>query len=212
MIVKGLEVGMFMSNCYIVGSDKTHDGMIIDPGGEAGKILETAQDLGLSIKLIVATHLHADHIGAVAKVKEATGAEFAVYESGGGKKGAQTVNRMMSSMLGGSFHAPPDPERLLREGDVVEVGELRFKVIHTPGHSPEGICLYGHGVLFCGDTLFNLSIGRTDFPGGDYEQLMHNIHSKLMTLPDETRVLCGHMSETTIGFERKRNPFVLGLY
>jgi hydroxyacylglutathione hydrolase len=212
MIVQGLEVGMFMSNCYIVGSDQTHDGMIIDPGAESGRILETAQDLGLSVKLIVATHVHADHIGAVAKVKEATGADYAVHESAGGKKGAQAVNQMLGSMLGGSFRAPPQPDRLLREGDVVEVGELGFTVIHTPGHSPEGICLYGHGVLLCGDTLFNLSIGRTDFPGGDYEQLMHNIHTKLMTLPDETRVLCGHMAETTIGFERNRNPFVLGLY
>lgn len=212
MIVKGLEVGMYMSNCYIVGSEKTLDGMVIDPGGEAGRILETARDLGLSVRIIVATHLHLDHIGAVAEVKEATGAQFAAHESAGSGKGAQTVNRMVASMMGGSFRAPPQPDRLLREGDSVEVGELRFKVMHTPGHSPEGICLYGHGVLFCGDTLFNLSIGRTDFPGGDYDQLMGNIHKKLMTLPDETRVLCGHMSETTIGFERKHNPFVLGLY
>lgn len=212
MIVKGLEVGMNMSNCYVVGSDKTHDGMIVDPGAEAGRILKTAQDLRLSVRLIVATHLHVDHIGAVAKVKEATGAEFAVHESAGTRRGASTVNQMIGSMLGGSFRAPPQPDRLLREGDLVEIGELRFKVLHTPGHSPEGMCLYGHGVLFCGDTLFNLSIGRTDFPGGDYEQLMGNIHNKLMTLPDETRVLCGHMSETTIGFERKHNPFVLGLY
>ena len=114
MILKGLEVGMYMSNCYIVGSEKTHDGMIVDPGGEAGRILETAQDLGLSIKMIVATHLHLDHIGAVAKVKEATGAEFAVHESGGSKKGAQTVNRMVASMMGGSFRTPPQPDRLLR--------------------------------------------------------------------------------------------------
>jgi hydroxyacylglutathione hydrolase len=212
MILKGLEVGMYMSNCYIVGSEKTHDGMIVDPGGEAGRILETARDLGLSIKIIVATHLHLDHIGAVAKVKEATGAEFAVHESGGSGKGAQTVNRMVASTMGGSFRAPPQPDKLLREGDDVSVGELSFRVIHTPGHSPEGMCLYGHGVLFCGDTLFNLSIGRTDFPGGDYDQLMGSIRKKLMTLPDETRVLCGHMSETTIGFERKHNPFVLGLY
>lgn len=212
MIIKGLEVGMNMANCYIVGSDKTHDGMIIDPGAEAGRILKTAQDLRLSVKLIAATHLHVDHIGAVAKVKDATGAEFAVHESAGTRRGLNTVNQMISSMMGGSFRPPPQPDRLLREGDVVEIGDLRFKVLHTPGHSPEGMCLYGHGVLFCGDTLFNLSIGRTDFPGGDYEQLMRNIHSKLMTLPDDTRVLCGHMSETTIGFERKHNPFVLGLY
>lgn len=201
-----------MSNCYVVGSEKTREGMIVDPGAEAGRILKVVQDDGLSIKIIVATHTHGDHIGAVAKVKEATGADFAVHETEGSAKGTGSINRMMGAMMGGSFRAPPQPERLLRDGDTVNVGDLSFKVIHTPGHSPGGICLYGHGVLFCGDTLFNLSIGRTDFPGGDYDQLMDSIRSKLMALPDDTRVLCGHMSETTIGFERKRNPFVLGLY
>jgi glyoxylase-like metal-dependent hydrolase (beta-lactamase superfamily II) len=96
----------------------------------------------------------------------------------------------------------------LSEGDIVEVGELRFKVLHTPGHSPGGICLLGHGVVFCGDTLFNFSIGRTDFPGCSYEQLMKSIYTKLMTLPDETEVFPGHGPQTTIGFERKHNPFL----
>jgi hydroxyacylglutathione hydrolase len=212
MILKGLEVGPFMSNCYVVGSEKTREGMIVDPGAEAGRILKVVHDEGLSIKIIVATHTHGDHIGAVAKVKEATGADFAVHETEGSEKAVGSINRMMGAMMGGSFRAPPQPERLLRDGDTIDVGDLSFKVIHTPGHSPGGICLHGHGVLFAGDTLFNLSIGRTDFPGGDYDQLMQSIRGKLMALPDDTRVLCGHMSETTIGFERKRNPFVLGLY
>jgi len=212
MIVKGLEVGPFMSNCYVVGSEATKDGMIIDPGAEADSILKTVQRQGLTVKVIVATHMHADHIGALAKVKEATGAVFAVHEAEGSRKGAASLNRMMGAMMGGSFRAPPEPEKLLRDGDELEIGDLSFKVIHTPGHSPGGICLYGQGVLFAGDTLFNLSIGRTDFPGGDYDQLMNSIRGKLMTLPDDTRVLCGHMSETTIGFERQHNPFVLGVY
>jgi hydroxyacylglutathione hydrolase len=212
MIIRGLEVGPFMSNCYVVGSEKTKDGMIIDPGAEAGRILKTVQEEGLNIKIIVATHMHGDHIGALAKVKEATGADFAVHEAEASRKGVASLNRMMGAMMGGSLRAPPQPEKVLRDGDTVEVGDLRFKVIHTPGHSPGGICLYGHGVLFCGDTLFNLSVGRTDFPGGDYDQLMKSIKGKLMALPDDTRVLCGHMSETTIGFERRHNPFVLGVY
>lgn len=212
MIIKGLEVGPFLSNCYIVGSEKTKEGMIIDPGAEAELILKTAGELGLSITLIVFTHTHLDHIGALAQVKEATRAKFAVHEAEGAKKGAHVFNQMLGSFLGGSFRPPPEPDRLLREGDVIEIGELSFKVLHTPGHSPGGICLLGHGVVFCGDTLFNFSIGRTDFPGGDYDQLMDSIHTKLMVLPDETRVLCGHGPETTIGFERQRNPFVLGLY
>jgi len=212
MIIKGLEVGPFFSNCYVVGSKKTKEGMIIDPGAEAGLILKTVNDFGLSIKIIVATHMHGDHIGALAQVKEATGAEFAVHEAEGSKKATQTFNQLMGALLGGSFRSPPEPDRLLREGDIIDVGELRFAVLHTPGHSPGGICLVGYGLAFVGDTLFNLSIGRTDFPGGDYDQLMESIHTKLMVLPDETRVLCGHMQETTIGFERQRNPFVLGLY
>jgi glyoxylase-like metal-dependent hydrolase (beta-lactamase superfamily II) len=212
MIIKGLEVGPFLSNCYIVGSEKTKEGMIIDPGAEAELILKTAGELGLSITLIVFTHTHLDHIGALAQVKEATRAKFAVHEAEGAKKGVHVFNQMLGSFLGGSFRPPPEPDRLLREGDVIQIGELSFKVLHTPGHSPGGICLLGHGVVFCGDTLFNFSIGRTDFPGGDYDQLMDSIHTKLMVLPDETRVLCGHGPETTIGFERQRNPFVLGLY
>jgi hydroxyacylglutathione hydrolase len=210
MIVKALEVGRFLSNCYIVGSEKTKKGMIIDPGGEAGLILKTAEGLGLSIILIVATHTHIDHLAALAQVKEATKVDYAVHEAAGAKRMAPAFNRMLSPLLGGSLRSLPKPDRLLHEGDVVEVGELRFKVLHTPGHSPEGICLQGHGVVFCGDTLFNFSIGRTDFPGGSYGQLMNSIRSKLMTLPDETKVFPGHGPETTIGSERKWNPFLQG--
>jgi len=213
MILKGLEVGPFFSNCYIVGCEKTHHGMIIDPGAEAERILKTVKGLGLSIKLIVATHTHADHIGALAEVKQATGAEFAVHEAEGSPEMMRASSQMLAAMMGtSSTRSFPQPDRLLRDGDVVEVGELRFTVLHTPGHSVGGISLVGHGVVFCGDTLFNMSIGRTDFPGGDYDTIMRSIRSKLMTLPDETRVFCGHMQETTIGFERRHNPFVLGLF
>jgi len=208
VIIKGLEVGPFLSNCYVVGSEETKEGMIIDPGAEAGLILKTAGELGLSITLIVATHLHADHIAALAQVKEATKAEFAVHEAEGAGKMAQAFHRMLTPFIGGSFRSPPKPDRLLHEGDIIKVGELGFRVLHTPGHSPGGICLLGHGVVFCGDTLFNYSIGRTDFSGGDYDQLMESIHTKLMVLPDETRVLPGHGPETIIGVERKWNPFL----
>ena len=212
MIVKRLEVGPFLSNCFIVGSEETRNGMIIDPGADAELILNTVKKLGLSIILIVATHTHHDHVAALAQVKEATKADYAVHEAEGSRKMAQAFNRVLSPLLGGSIRSLPKPDRLLREGDVIEIGELRFTVLHTPGHSPGGICLQGHEVVFCGDTLFNFSIGRTDFPGCSHAQLMNSIRTKLMTLPDETRVLCGHGPDTTIGFERRRNPFVLGLY
>ena len=202
MIVKSLEVGHFYSNCYIVGSEQTKKGMIIDPGAEAGRILKTAEGLGLSIVLIVATHTHKDHIAALTQVKEVTGADYAVHE-------AEWTKRMTpASKSGGSLRSPPEPDRLLHDGDIIGIGELRFRVLHTPGHSPEGICLQGHGLVFCGDTLFNFGIGRTDFPGGSFEQLMDSIRDKLMTLPDETEVYPGHGPKTTIGRERQWNPFL----
>ena len=202
MIIERLEVGHFHSNCYIVGSEQTKKGMIIDPGGEAGRILETAEGLGLSIRLIVATHTHKDHVAAVSRVKEITGADYTIHE-------AEWINRMTpASKLSGSLRSPPEPDKLIYDGDIIGIGELRFKVLHTPGHSPGGICLQGHGVVFCGDTLFNFSIGRTDFPGGSFEQLMDSIRSKLMTLPDETEVYPGHGPKTTIAIERQWNPFL----
>ena len=207
MILEVLEVRPFMSNCYIVGSEKGRDGMIIDPGSEAEAILGTVEQLGLSISLIVATHSHMDHIGAVARVKEATGAEFAMHEADTGGL-MQSLGRRLGPLLGGSFRPPPQPDRLLQDGDVIRLGDLNFTVLHTPGHSPGGICLYGHGVVFCGDTLFNFSIGRSDFPGCSYEQLLEGISTKLMTLPDETKVFPGHGPATTIGVEREWNPYL----
>ena len=210
VILQRLEVGPFASNCYIVGSETTREGMIIDPGAEAGTILDAVRQSGLTIKLIVATHSHADHIMALTKVKEATGAPFALHELESSGKLMQGMARMMNMVMGGSTEAPPKPDLLLKDGDVVEVGDLSFTVLHTPGHSPGGMSLYGHGVVFSGDTLFNLGIGRTDFPGCSYGALMDSIKEKLMTLPDATVVLPGHGPQTTIANERKYNPFLYG--
>ncbi|MFC2059811.1 MBL fold metallo-hydrolase [Chloroflexota bacterium] len=205
MIVKKLEVGPLGSNCYIVGSEATKEGMIIDPGDEAPVILESARDLGLEIKLITLTHTHMDHIGALKEVKEATGAEVAVHTDD-----AELLRqgKPLNSAFGFSYPAPPPPDRLLKGGDSIDVGDVRFLVLHTPGHTPGGICLLGEGVVFCGDTLFNYSIGRTDFPGGSYSQLINSIHTKLMVLPDNTTVCTGHGPDTTIGVERQMNPFL----
>jgi hydroxyacylglutathione hydrolase len=206
MILKTLVVGPFASNCYIVGSDSTKHGLIIDPGAEAKLILKTVNDLGLKIDLILVTHAHIDHIGALAPVKEKTGAKFAIHEAEA-KAGLGMFSRMLSSMTGGSFNQPPKPDRLLKDEDAIDVDGLIFTVLHTPGHSPGGISLYGHGILFSGDTLFNRGIGRTDFPGCSYEQIMNSIQNKLMTLPDETVVYPGHGPATTIGEEKRGNPF-----
>ncbi len=207
MIIKALVVGPFASNCFIVGSKKTKKGIIIDPGADPRNILRTVRDLGLSIVMIVATHNHIDHIGALRPVKDETSAAFAIHEADA--KGAlpALVGRMMGLMMG-SVKSPPKPDRLLRDGDLIEAGDLKLKVLHTPGHTPGGISLLCDKVVFSGDTLFNCGIGRTDMAGGDYGKLMESIATRLMVLPDDTVVYPGHGPETTIGAEKRLNPFL----
>jgi len=207
MIIKTLAVGTFAANCYIVGSEATKQGIIIDPGAEAETILQTVQETGLSISLIVATHAHVDHVGALRAVKERTNAQFAIHEA---EKGVLLTApmRLFTSLGGFPIKSPPRPDRLLKDGDRIDVGDVHFTVLYTPGHSSGGICLVGHGVVFSGDTLFNSGIGRTDFPGMSHERLMKSIQEKLMVLPDETVVYPGHGPATTIGDERRGNPFL----
>ena len=210
VIFKKLVVGPFASNCYIVGSEETKEGLIIDPGDEAEKILNSVEELGLDIKLLVLTHSHVDHVGALKDVREATGAEVAVHADDAGSLSGQGGSLLSMLMPGLAYPAPPSPDRLLKGGDSIDIGELHFTVLHTPGHSAGGICLMGHGVVFSGDTLFNFGIGRTDLPGGSYDQLLNGIHAKLMALPDETVVCPGHGPDTTVGAERLGNPFLRG--
>ena len=206
MNIEKLELGPFASNCYIVGAESNKQGIIIDPGAEADKILETVEGLGLEVKLIVLTHAHIDHIGALKEVKEATGAEVAIHADD-----VESLQRRPSrAMFGFSYPPPPPPDRLLKGGDSIDIGGLHFLVLHTPGHSPGGICLLGEGVVFSGDTLFNFGIGRFDMHGGSGSQLMNSIHTKLMVLPDNTIVYPGHGPKTTIGTERQGNPFLRG--
>ncbi len=204
MILKNLVVGPLATNCYIVGSESSKEGMIIDPGAEAEVILRNVKDLGLEIRSIVLTHGHIDHIGALKEVKEATGAEVAIHTDD-----AQALQKnSVSTLLGLSYPTPLPADRLLKDGDSMDIGDLHFLVLHTPGHSLGCICLLGEGLVFSGDTLFNCGIGRTDLPGGSYDQLMNSIHTKLMVLPDNTAVYPGHGPETTIGTERQENPFL----
>ncbi len=204
MILQGLEIRPYGTNCYIVGSELTREGMVIDPAGDAEGILRHVREPELDIKYIVLTHGHIDHIGAVSELKEATGAEFCAHSD----EGVVFQGQPVSPLLGVSYPALPNPDRWLKDGDSLDIGDLHFVVLHTPGHSPGGICLLGEGVVFSGDTLFNYGIGRTDFPTGSHSQLMNSIHTKLMVLPDDTIVYPGHGPASTIGAERRGNPWL----
>ncbi|HEY56802.1 MAG TPA: MBL fold metallo-hydrolase [Dehalococcoidia bacterium] len=210
MIIDRVVVSPFATNCYIVGSEASKQGIIIDPGDEAEAILGRVADLELDIKLIVLTHGHIDHVGALKAVKEASGAEMAIHADDA--KSLRGLRGFLQSVLvpGLSYPVPPPPERLLQDGDSLDVSDLHFKVLHTPGHTPGGICLLGEGVVFSGDTLFNYGIGRTDLPGGSYHRLMESIRTRLLVLPDNTIVYPGHGPETTVGDERAGNPFLSG--
>ncbi len=204
MILRMLEVGPLGTNCYIAGDETSKEGIIIDPGADGDFILKQVKALGLNIKMIVLTHSHIDHIGALAEVKEATGAEIAIHEDD-----APSLQNQPFRMF---FAKPSRPTpaycRLLKEGDIINVGKFQFKVLHTPGHTEGGISLVGEDVVFTGDTLFNSSIGRADFPGASYNVEMDSIRNKLMTLPDDFKVYPGHGPSSTIGAERKSNPFL----
>lgn len=204
MLLDSLAVGPFASNCYILGSEKTHGGIVIDPGADANEILGRIKALGLDIKWILLTHGHPDHTAALKSVKEVTGGQVAIHSADAKVLG----DRVMAMLLGLGFSSPPKPDRLLSDGDVIRAGDVGLAVIHTPGHTPGSICLLGDGVVFSGDTLFNLGIGRSDLPGGNGEELIRSIKTGLLVLGDDTMVYPGHGPPTTIGDERRSNPFL----
>ena len=207
LMVRGVVVGVFQENCYIIGSRQSGEAICFDPGDEVDEIRALAREMRMRITRIVCSHAHLDHIMAVRALKEETGAPFLLHQ-----EDLELARQMPASalaMLGRREQPAPDPDAFLADGDDVEIPGISMKVLHTPGHTRGSICLYGGGMLFSGDTLFNGSIGRTDLPGGSYPQIMDSILTRLMELPDETIVRPGHMEQTTIGAERRANPFVL---
>ncbi len=205
MIIEKLEVGPIMANCFILGCENTREAVVIDPGYDADKILMRLAKAELRVKYLVNTHGHFDHVGANKRMKEATGADIACHPE---DEPMLVELSRSAAMFGLSAENSPPADILLKDGDEICFGDITLKVMHTPGHSPGGICLYTPGHLFAGDTLFMGSIGRTDLPGGDYDTLISSIKTKLLDLPEETLVYTGHGPETKIGNEKRMNPFL----
>jgi hydroxyacylglutathione hydrolase len=207
LIIKRLVVGSLSANCWIAGSVNSGEGLVIDPGGNDAIISRAIDDTGLDIKLIILTHGHSDHIAALYEIQEKTGAEVAIHIA---DADFLEGRGSFSSQFGISYKTPPPPDRLLGDGDTTGVKGFSLKVVHTPGHTPGSISLYTVGKIFTGDTLFRRGIGTTMMPGSSRSQLINSIQTRLMTLPDETIIYPGHGRETTIGAERRDNPYVNG--
>jgi hydroxyacylglutathione hydrolase len=210
MLLKQMTVGMMGVCCYIVACEETKQGVIIDPGGNEDEILAACENEGLSVKYIINTHGHPDHVCGNGRLKSATGAEIVMHAADAGFFSQPKVEQFFSQL---GLPASPPIDKEVEDGDTISFGSESLTVIHTPGHTPGGICLYVKPNLFTGDTLFAGGVGRTDFPGGDTKQLLSSIKDKLLKLPPDTIVWPGHGyggEHSTIAAEQKSNPFLTG--
>jgi hydroxyacylglutathione hydrolase len=202
MIIKNLVVGHLKSNCFVIADERTKEAILIDPGDEPDRILDLLTKNNLKLKYIVCTHAHFDHVGAIPELKTETGARIVIHYD---ELDIYKHTREQAAILWGFALEPlPEPDMLVSEGDELEVGGLKFRILHTPGHSPGSICLYGEGIVITGDTLFAGTVGRTDLFGGNVQKLQSSFR-KLMALADEIRVFPGHGPQSTIGKERTDN-------
>jgi len=201
--------GQFVENCYIVVDETARECAVIDPGEAAGLILHKLQALDARTTAIWLTHGHLDHVLGVPRLKAETGAPVWLHAAD-----RPLYDRVpeQAQWYGLAAEPLPPPDRAFAAGDTVRVGSIEFVVRHAPGHSPGSVCLVGSGVVFGGDVLFAGSIGRSDLPGGDHDTLIQSIERELLVLPDETIVYSGHGPETTVGHERRSNPFLTGAY
>jgi hydroxyacylglutathione hydrolase len=207
MIFEIVTVGPLAVNCFILGDSSSREGVIVDPGDDAERILAAVKRLGLTIRYVINTHGHFDHVGANRQVIAATGARLLIH-----RNDAPFLDRAadVATMYGLSTENSPPADEYLGDGMVIKVGSFPIKVLHTPGHTPGGCCLLleGQGKIITGDTLFAEGVGRTDFPGSSHEDLLEGIRTKLMTLPDVTAAYPGHGPSTTIGHEKRYNPYI----
>ena len=204
MIIEKMAVGPIMANCFVIGCDETREGAVIDPGADADRIMAVVTASKLNITRIINTHGHFDHVGANREIKAITDAELIIHPLDAPMLGQLD---QMARAFGMSVENSPPPDRTVEEGDQIQVGQLTLSVLHTPGHTPGGISLHMDGHVFVGDTLFQGSIGRTDFPGGDFDTIIRSIREKLFPLGDQVVVYTGHGPETAIGTEKQFNPF-----
>ncbi|MEI6609294.1 MAG: MBL fold metallo-hydrolase [Deltaproteobacteria bacterium] len=208
MFIKQLQVGNMAVFAYLVGDTVTGDALVIDPADNAKEIIAVAKENKLKINYIVNTHGHVDHIGGNADMQKLTGAKIIAHEDDALM--LTSTPAMMLKMFGAKQSPPADI--LVKDGAIISTGNIELKVIHTPGHSPGGICLFTPGYVFTGDTLFVEAVGRTDLPGGSWQTMYNSIQTKLFTLPDDTKVMPGHnygrTPTSTIGHEKKHNPSV----
>lgn len=204
MIVECLIVGPLMENCYIIGDEKKKVGAVIDPGDEPERILEVLNKKKLTCEYILLTHAHVDHISGIKGVSDATGAKVCIHKDDAWLLKSAPVQALAFGMRP---FLPPSIEKYLEDGDIIQIGTLEVKVLHTPGHTKGGVSFLVENCIFVGDTIFQGSIGRTDLPGGNYDELINSVESKIFTLPDETIIYPGHGPETTVGYEKKYNPF-----
>ncbi len=208
MFIKQMQVGNMAVFAYLVGDTVTGDALVIDPADNAQGIIAVAKENKLKINYIVNTHGHVDHIGGNADMQKLTGAKIIAHEDDAFM--LTSTPAMMLKMFGAKQSPPAD--ELVKDGSIISTGNIELKVIHTPGHSPGGICLYTPGYVFTGDTLFVEAVGRTDLPGGSWQIMYNSIKSKIFTLPDDTKVMPGHnygrTPTSTIGHEKKHNPSV----
>ena len=207
MIHEILPVGPLQCNCSIVGDEKSHEAMVIDPGDDIDAVMEIVRKHALQIKQIVVTHAHLDHIGGAAKLKQLTGAPILLNQNDG------DLLRMLDTQAAWLGMSPPGKvaiDQSVTSGDTVKAGTHEAQILHTPGHTEGSICLYfaPEKRVIAGDTLFAGSIGRTDLPGGSYDKIMRSLHDSVLALPDDTVVVPGHGPLTTIGEERQSNPFL----
>jgi hydroxyacylglutathione hydrolase len=207
MILESFPVGPLRCNCTILGDEATHEAIVVDPGDNIPEILSRLQKHGLTLRQIIVTHAHIDHVGGAALLKKMSGAPVFLNQKDLSLLGAM---EMQAGWLGVPTPETAPPDASADDGSTVGLAALPAEVIHTPGHTPGSICLLfpGQNLLLAGDTLFAGSIGRTDLPGGDGRQILRSLRDRLLVLPDTTRVLPGHGPETTIGEERQSNPFL----